>query len=109
MEIGDRIRLVRRRRKITQLQLAQAIGTNVTAVVLWENKKNRRGITSENLRKVADALGVDVAELLGEPELKASVVRPSVATMVVSTAEKTLLELFRSFPQELQLLQLAQF
>ena len=109
MEIGDRIRAARMRRKMTQLQLAELVGVNPTAVVLWENKKNRRNISGDHLRKVADALNVSVSELLGEKHTVTSVQRSDEATVTVNRAEKTLLELFRSFPESLQLLQLANF
>jgi transcriptional regulator with XRE-family HTH domain len=108
MVIGDRIRAARERRGLTQSQLAEAVGVQPTAVTLWENKKNPRGITGPHLHKVAEVLEVSVAKLLGEPE-QTLTMRPRMATIVVSPAEKTLLELFRAFPQELQLLQLAQF
>ena len=109
MSIGERIRAARERRKMTQVQLAAAVGVSDTAVVLWESKVNKREITRKNLQKVAEVLGVQVSELLGEEERYTLTVRPTTAMISVTSAEKTLLDLFRGFPESLQLLQLAQF
>jgi len=109
MDIGPRIRALRERRRMTQLELAEKVGVNPTAVTLWESKTTPRGITHKNLGKVAEALSVSVSELLGEREIPESTGRSPMSSIIVTAAEKTLLELFRSFPQELQLLQLAQF
>lgn len=109
MDIGDRIRAARERAGLTQKQLAEAVGVSDVAVTLWENRKNRRGITNEHLEKVAEILGVTMGVLLGEKQPRPLVTRARMSTVVVSQAEKTLLELFRGFSQELQLLQLAQF
>jgi len=109
MELSDRIRAARVRRKLTQAQLAELVGVQATAVVHWEDKKNRRHISGPHLRKVAEVLGVTVSSLLGEGEVPISLNHSRVSNMTITHAEKTLLELFRSFPQELQLLQLANF
>lgn len=74
MEIGDRIRLERLARGLTQVELADAVGVNKSAVAQWESAANRRGITTDNLIKVARALAIPVARLTsgnddGEPEL----------------------------------------
>lgn len=109
MEIGDRIKAARERAGLTQKQLAEAIGVSDTAVTLWENKKNRRGINDEHLQKVAETLEISVDALMGVKEKRSVTARPKVSTMAVTQAEKTLLHLFRGFSHELQLLQLAQF
>lgn len=94
---------------MTQVELAKAVGVSDTAVVLWESKTNKREITRKNLQKVAEVLGVQASELLGEDERFTLAVRPATAMISVTSAEKTLLDLFRGFPESLQLLQLAQF
>lgn len=109
MDIGERIRAARERAGLTQHQLAEACGVSDTAVTLWENRKNRRGITNEHLEKVAEILGVSMGTLLGEKPPKPLTMRTGATAVVVSKTEKALLDLFRTFPQELQLLQLAQF
>jgi transcriptional regulator with XRE-family HTH domain len=112
MEVGDRIKSAREKAGLTQHQLAEAVGVSDTAVVLWENRKNRRGIKDEHLQKVAEVLDTTVGALLGAREKPRSMMRAEfsrVSTVVVNDAEKTLLNLFRSFSQEFQLLQLAQF
>jgi len=109
MEIGDRIREARIRRGLKQSELAEAVGVSDTAVVLWENKKNRRAPAGDNLRRVAEVLDVPIHELLGERDAAVRIVQPRSSTMALSVAEKALLDLFRGFPEELKLLQLANF
>jgi transcriptional regulator with XRE-family HTH domain len=109
MGIGDRIRELREKRGMTQAELAELMGLQHSAVSLWESKTTRRNITDENLKKVAEVLGVSLAELFGEERGMALTIEPRFTTISVSQAEKTLLDLFRSFPEKLQLLQLAQF
>ena len=65
MDIGDRIRAARKAVGWTQPQLAAAIGVNKSAVAQWESPgKSRRGITTENLQKVARVLRIRLADLL---------------------------------------------
>jgi transcriptional regulator with XRE-family HTH domain len=61
---GELIRLLRRRKGWTQRDLAQAAGVTQTTIVRLE--KGKRGAMISTIRKVAEALGVPPAELLGE-------------------------------------------
>lgn len=60
--IGARIKKQRKIRKITQIQLADAVGTTKAAVSRWETDKN--SVAANNLEAVASVLGVDVEWLL---------------------------------------------
>lgn len=62
LEVGARIRRERLGRGLTQEQLALASG--VTRNVLIDVEHGKRGLLYERLFDLADALGVDVAELL---------------------------------------------
>lgn len=65
--IGERIRILRKRRGLTQSALASSVGVTDKAVSKWE-----RGLSSPDislLAGVSRALGVSVDELLGEASL----------------------------------------
>ncbi|MDO3092017.1 helix-turn-helix transcriptional regulator [Mycobacteroides abscessus subsp. abscessus] len=61
-DVGGKIRSFRIERGMTQEQLALASG--VTRNVLIDVEHGKRGLLYERLFDLADALGVDVAELL---------------------------------------------
>ena len=105
MEVGDRLRAARERRHMTQGELAAKLGVNIATVTLWENRKNRRQVGTKYLRKIAEALDIRVSELLGENEPPP----PQTGLVTIDLAETQLLRLFRLMPQELKLVQLAQF
>lgn len=65
--IGERIRILRKRRGLTQSALASSVGVTDKAVSKWE-----RGLSSPDISLLAGisrALGVSVDELLGEASL----------------------------------------
>ena len=63
MTTGERIRKARLRADMTQEQLANKLGICHNSISSWENGVN--SISIETLKKIADALGVPVAEFLG--------------------------------------------
>lgn len=64
MRIGDRIRLHRRRLGMTQKELAARVGVSPGTIGMYET--NRREPDLETIRRLAEVLGVTVAELVGE-------------------------------------------
>ena len=60
--IGQRIRLARELRKMTQGELAEACGITRQAVVLWEKGESEPG--AAKLYKAADFLGATIEWLL---------------------------------------------
>lgn len=67
MEIGDRIRDWRKRRGLTQEELAKAIGVDKSAVGQWETTSSaRKGIQTSNLVKAAAVLRCKVSDLTGD-------------------------------------------
>ena len=71
MTLGQRIQKIRKEKGFSQEEIAEALGVSRQAVSKWEN-----GISSpdtENLIALAALLGVDISELVSEPEGKASV------------------------------------
>lgn len=65
MKIGDRIKELREavQPPMSQAALGKAVGVGSHAVYMWES--GRRHPTPENLKAIADALGVEVADLYG--------------------------------------------
>src|ERR1700729_1478607 len=59
--VGARIRLLRKRRKMSQEELGKAIGVTFQQVQKYENGKNRVG--ASRLHMVATALNVPIGEL----------------------------------------------
>ena len=61
-EIGERIRVARQERRITQEELASAVGVSRSAVAQWET--GRSGQVTGNLARIAQVLGVGVEFLM---------------------------------------------
>lgn len=61
-EIGERIRTTRQERRITQEELATAVGVSRSAVAQWET--GRSGQITGNLARIAQVLGVGVEFLM---------------------------------------------
>ena len=64
MTVGERIKEMRRKKKITQVELAQKSGVRQTTISAAETGVNQPSTTTVAL--IASALGCTVAELLGE-------------------------------------------
>jgi len=68
-EIGERVRAIRQAREMTQAQLAEILGTRHTNVSGIE--RGTRGLTIQQLVKLARALDVSPAEILDVDRSKA--------------------------------------
>jgi transcriptional regulator with XRE-family HTH domain len=90
---GDRIKQFRKESGLTQHQLAAFVGVSASAVGNWENRplETPKG---DNLLKLAEAFGVDPAELLGQDWKGAKDLADEVQ----------LLAAFRVLPKERQLI-----
>ena len=64
---GNKIRLLREQKELTQLYLATVVGVTTDTISRWENRRYPT-IKLENARKLAEALGVEVEELLDGPD-----------------------------------------
>ena len=60
-EIAKNLQYYRKKKNMTQKELADKIGVRHNSISSWENGVN--SISIENLQKIADALGVDVFSL----------------------------------------------
>jgi len=66
--LGDRLRAVRRRLGVSQVELAAKSGVEQEAIARVEQNK-RRSMRSDDLARLVKALGVSADELLGtEPD-----------------------------------------
>lgn len=93
LSFGDRIKQFRKESGLTQHQLAAFVGVSASAVGNWENRPQETP-KGENLLKLAEALGVDPTELLGQSWKGAK----------ESAEEVQLLAAFRVLPKERQLI-----
>ena len=66
MKIGERVRLLREKSGMTQADLANLVDTDGNTVSRWE--RNKLGVRSENLKKLAAALNTSITYLLGETD-----------------------------------------
>jgi transcriptional regulator with XRE-family HTH domain len=73
--VGERIRLLRRRKKMSQQVLAKELGVTFQQVQKYENGKNRVG--ASRLQMVATALDVPIAELFGGAQPTSTTSRPT--------------------------------
>ncbi len=73
MTIGEGIRTWRKLRRFTQVELAEYAGISVNSLRLYESDKRKPNI--DTLKKIADALKIDVATLLSVEDFA----RPSVS------------------------------
>lgn len=65
-QLGQKIKLLRRRQKITQEKLARTLNINRTTLANWEN--GRAEPDTEQLRKIALYFNITLDELLDMPE-----------------------------------------
>jgi len=69
---GERLATAREQLGLSQMQLAQKLGVSQKVITYWE--RNEVALRSEQLTAIAEALGISVEELLGQPKSKS---RPS--------------------------------
>lgn len=66
--IGDRVRALRKRKALTQAELAEAAGVSTDTIVKLENARHEP--RPPTVRKLADALGVEVEVLTTGEEVE---------------------------------------
>lgn len=64
---GEKIRRLREAKELTQLYIATIVGVTTDTISRWENKKYPT-IKKENANKLAEALDVDISEILENPD-----------------------------------------
>ena len=66
MNIGERIKHIRKESGVTQKQLAEKLGMTQAAIVQFESEKSNPKI--DTLKKIANALNVSVTDFLDDGE-----------------------------------------
>lgn len=80
MQVGERIRVYRRRRKLTQSELGKQIGYSMNGIAKIEQGNSDPKFSS--LFKIAGALGVSVENLVGDRLISAHQSDPAQLTDV---------------------------
>ena len=62
MAIGEKIKIIRKARQVTQKQLG--VVTGLAEITIRQYEANKYAPSVENLRKIASALGVSLSEFL---------------------------------------------
>ena len=95
MNIGERIKQLRREKGLTQEQLAEKIGVERSSIGKYEGK-SKNVIPSDDVKaRLADFFGVSVDFLIGLSDI-----RSQTGCTSLSKDENDLLEIFRQLNQE---------
>lgn len=85
MIVGERIKIVRKQKKMTQKALADKLGISPVGIAQWETGK--RNPKADTVKKLADALEVPMEYLLGESDeisgLKQFEIETAIGKLVV--------------------------
>jgi transcriptional regulator with XRE-family HTH domain len=63
---GQRIRLAREWAKLDQAELALKVHVSRAALSAWENDQNKKGVSYNDLRAIADATGREIEFFTGK-------------------------------------------
>ena len=90
---GQRVKRLRKLRRITQLELANRIGVDFTYVSKIENERTPRSPAESTIKKLAEVLGDDADELILlankiPQELHETIVRDTLAVDFLRTVSK---------------------
>jgi len=67
--LGKNIKLLRKQKGLTQVQLAEMVGCSQTMITTCENNRKKPSVST--LAQLADALGVSIDQVIGKtPSLK---------------------------------------
>lgn len=71
MEFGDRLRSLRTKAGLTQLDIAEKLDVSAAAIGAWENGRAKPRLTK--LGQLAELLGTSAADLMGEDATEAAI------------------------------------
>lgn len=92
MNVGELIRKTRMEKGLTQEELADKVGVKKSAVAKWENGRVSE-IKRSNLKNLADALGLNPNQLLGEHVNKS-------ASDGLTDSQRKLIDFARTVPED---------
>ena len=85
---GETIRRLREQKELTQLYLATVVGVTTDTISRWENRRYP-SVKLENARKLAEALGVGLEELLDPPVVETGLTGSSAEPEQAAVAQET--------------------
>lgn len=88
--LGDKIKELRKKHKVTQTQLAEAVGLRQSAIGMIE--RNRNGASPDKLKLIADFFEVTVDYLLSNDEEKSLVKDTQISKKAEKDIKKALSE-----------------
>lgn len=71
MEFGDKLRSLRTKAGLTQLDIAEKLDVSAAAIGAWENGRAKPRLTK--LGQLAELLGTSAADLMGEDDTEAAI------------------------------------
>lgn len=92
MNIGERLKRIRKEKEMTQDSVAERAGVTATSISRWEN--GERDPTFRDVEKVAAALGVTMEELTREPK-RGTGIRKIIDGKLYDTENARILFMFR--------------
>ena len=66
LTLGEKIRLLRTRADLSQVEFAEKIGVHFSTVSRWERDETTEEMPLSSLRRVAAVLGVEIKDLLND-------------------------------------------
>lgn len=97
-DIGSIIKKARLLKGYTQEELAEKVGVQKSAVAKWENGRVSE-IKRSNLGKLAEALGLDPASLVGDYNIEETE-KPTAADDGLSESVRKLIDFARTVPED---------
>lgn len=85
MKVGDKIRALRKSRKMTIPELSRIAGMDPGNISRLE--RNLQGYSDASLKKIAEALNVDISELFSSKDIDGTVNSYSINSLVIARRE----------------------
>lgn len=98
--ISEQLTSMRKQRKLTMKDVAEAIGVSLSAYQKYEN--GTRDVSTETLSKLADFYGVTTDYLLGRKTGEPETIDKLVGEFNMSALEKKILEGYLDLPDNLR-------
>ena len=99
MEVGYIIKKARTEKGMTQEELAEKVGVKKSAVAKWENGRVSE-IKRSNLKNLADALGLDPNQLLGNTEQSQLIQEKPATNDGLTESQRELIEFAKTLSEE---------
>lgn len=101
MNVGALIKKARTERGLTQEELAEKVGVKKSAVAKWENGRVSE-IKRSNLKNLAEALGLNPNQLLGDIERDPVGVAHELADIYLDAELRTMIAEYKTLSDEKQ-------